>query len=84
MSPKEVAGAIQAFLDGTGGRWDWDDFISVPIGDDYLDGIRLRCASLDEEFPPGRTGEYCSEDGYTREFVNDLYRKADYRQPEEL
>ena len=39
-TPGEVAGYIGDFLDGTGGEWDWDDFISVPITDPRLEAIR--------------------------------------------
>ena len=31
-SVHSVIETIRDFLDGTGGRWDWDDFISLPTG----------------------------------------------------
>jgi hypothetical protein len=40
-TPNEIAGIIEHFLDGTGGPWDWDDFISCPIYNDSLDLYRL-------------------------------------------
>ena len=51
----EVADIIEQFLDGTGGRWDWDDFTSVKIVDPDLDTIRVRCIELhDETAYPGQ------------------------------
>ena len=44
-----MAVIIEQFLDGTGGRWDWDDFVSLRIEDPELDAIRLRCARLQDE-----------------------------------
>jgi len=34
-------------MQGTEGPWDCDDFTSVPITDDHLDAIRIRCLELD-------------------------------------
>jgi hypothetical protein len=59
----DVINFIKSFLDETGGEWDWDDFISIPIKDKELDKIRDRCASLPEEFPPTAKGQYCNEEG---------------------
>ena len=42
----EVADIIEQFVDGTGGRWDWDDFTSTKIADPELDAIRVRCIEL--------------------------------------
>ena len=46
-SPDEVACYLRDFLNGTGGTWDWDDFISVPIADPRLEDLRYRAANLD-------------------------------------
>lgn len=35
----EVADIIEAFLDGTRGRWDWDDFTSLRIADPEPEGF---------------------------------------------
>ena len=40
-----VAETIRAFLDGSGGDWDWDDFTSCSLRDPRLDALR-RCAAL--------------------------------------
>jgi len=47
LTTKQVAEIIEKHLDENEGPWDWDDFTSLPIYDDYLDKIRLRCIELD-------------------------------------
>ena len=56
----EVADIIEQFLDGTGGRWDWDDFTSIRIVDPELDAIRLRCGSL---YDAAARPAYCGHEG---------------------
>ncbi len=64
LARQEVAHILQDFLDGTGGKWDWDDFTSaMSLEDPYLEKIRTRCLLLDREFPPAKRGEYCNEQG---------------------
>jgi len=63
MSKVDVARCIQDFLDGTGGPWDWDEFICVPLRDPALEAVRRQCASLPGRFPPTESGWYCSEEG---------------------
>jgi hypothetical protein len=63
MTRADVAKAIEFHLDGASGPWDWDDFVSVRIGDARLDTIRERCAQLDREFPPEMPGQYCGLGG---------------------
>jgi len=46
----KVAETIRAFLEGTGGDWDWDDFTSCPLRDPQLDSIRKRAGAV--ELPP--------------------------------
>jgi len=41
-----VARTIRAFLDGTCGEHDWDDFTSHPLRDRRLDSIRLRAGAV--------------------------------------
>lgn len=52
QDPVYVAETIRAFLDGSGGDWDWDDFTSCSLGDPRLDSIRARAALVD--LPLGR------------------------------
>jgi hypothetical protein len=60
----EVAQILENFLEGTGGRWEWDDFISVgEVADERLKQIQQHVNLLSDEFPPERLGEYCNEHG---------------------
>jgi hypothetical protein len=45
-SAEEVAGFICDFIEDTGGEWDWDDFISVPIKDPRLEAIRAEASMV--------------------------------------
>ena len=51
-TPAEVAQTIRAFLSGTDDEWCWDCFISIRIRDPLLDGIRIRCDGIRDEYPP--------------------------------
>jgi hypothetical protein len=46
LSAAEVAAILRGFLDGSGGPYDFDDFISAPHEDPRLDLIRNRAAAL--------------------------------------
>ncbi|HXB57664.1 MAG TPA: hypothetical protein VN461_23085 [Vicinamibacteria bacterium] len=74
LTASQVADTLEGFVDGTAGPYDWDDFLSLPLQDPRLEAIRLRCLSLDEEFPPRLPGEFCSEEGaeVIREYVREL------------
>jgi hypothetical protein len=54
---------IRDFVEGTGGDYDWDDFISIPCTDLKLEEIRQFCCSTDRLFPPTEKGHWCSEAG---------------------
>jgi hypothetical protein len=45
-SAEEVARYLRDFLEKSGGDWDWDDFISIPIADPRLEALRDRAAKL--------------------------------------
>lgn len=45
-SAKEVAGFIGDFIEGSGGAWDRDDFISVSIKDPNLEAIRYEASMV--------------------------------------
>jgi hypothetical protein len=53
-SADEVAGFIRDFIEGSGGEWDWDDFISVPIKARELESIRAEASMV--ELPLSPTG----------------------------
>lgn len=44
---EEVAQYLRSFLDDSGGKWDWDDFISIPLADPNLESIRQRASSVE-------------------------------------
>jgi hypothetical protein len=69
-----VADTIERFVDGTCGRWEWDDFCSFPIVDHHLEMIRGRCTNLPQEHPPTEKGHYCSEAGLRilRQIIREL------------
>jgi hypothetical protein len=64
LSRLEVARILQDFLEGTSYKWAWDDFISLPLEDTELERIRIRCATLDSEFPPVEKRHFCGEEGF--------------------
>jgi hypothetical protein len=70
----EVADIIEAFVEGTGRDWDWDDFCSLKIENRELDAIRLKCINLSFTHPPPTRHRYCNEEGIQllRAIVKDL------------
>jgi hypothetical protein len=78
----DVATMLENFVDGTGGQWDWDDYISLLSypDDPYLQGVQERMINLSNEFPSGGKS-YCGEEGLEviRDYVRDLrHRAAEY------
>jgi hypothetical protein len=75
---EQVALTRQNFLDGSGGQWDWDDFLSFEIADPRLEEIRERCNRLSEEFPPTVAGHYCGPGGVEvmRKIVSELREES--------
>ena len=63
MSGEEVATEIENFISGAADLRDWDDFISVPIADPYLNRLREQCAVTDDAFPPSANSDWCSDEG---------------------
>jgi hypothetical protein len=63
MTRREIADVIDAFLDGTGGERDWNDFTSVYLDDPELDAVRQRCVDIRDEFPPKHERRYCGDEG---------------------
>ncbi len=79
MSGAEVAALIEDFLEGKGGAWDCDDFISIRQVDQDLERVRATCAKLPERFPPSKREQYCSEKGL--EVLRDLLARIKGGQP---
>jgi hypothetical protein len=73
-SSEDVIREIDNFLTGRGGAYDWDDFLSFPIHNQRLDGIRMECAELPDKFPSESCRQYCGHEGLRRleEIMNDL------------
>ena len=66
LSSSEVATYLRNFLEGGGGRWDWDDFTSMRLDDPVLENIRVQCVSLPDRFPPTERGHYCGPEGFVK------------------
>jgi hypothetical protein len=71
LSKADVVRLIDDFITGSGGQWDWDDFISIPLDDPALEHVRLEAARLPDRFPPAQFG-YTSAEG-----LAELRRLAD-------
>jgi hypothetical protein len=73
-----VCRTIEQFVDGGGGRWDWDDFTSVPDADALLEEVRRKCVAVSERFPPEDARHWCGPKGLDelRRIAQDL-RGAD-------
>jgi hypothetical protein len=63
MTREEVAKTIENFVNGTGGKWDWDDFTAMRLDDPELDAVRHKCFSVRDQFPPIDPHQYCSDAG---------------------
>jgi hypothetical protein len=59
---EEVAETIENFVNGSGGPWDWDDFISLRIANEELEAIRIECLRTQSEYPGG-PNRWCNEEG---------------------
>ena len=76
-SKEGVAKTIENFIDGSGGPWDWDDFISVRIADEELEAIRIECLRTQSDYPGG-PNEWCNEEGL--DVLRNLARQIRSRQ----
>jgi len=62
----EIATLIEGFANGTGGRWDWDYFISTHFESERVNWAQNECLKVEQEFPrTGRVG-WCNEKGLNR------------------
>lgn len=62
-SYEEAAAVIEAFVDSSSGKWDWDDFTSPKKKDPFLESVRQRCLAVYDDYPAKREGRYCSDEG---------------------
>jgi hypothetical protein len=76
-TPEEVVREIKKFLDGIGGAYDWDDFLSILVRDKRLNAVRIECAELRDKYPPIDCRQYCDDRGLERlhEIVEELETK---------
>ena len=73
-----VIQTIRHFLEGTGGKWDWDDFTSLPTGYPELDAVQAFCLGLPADYPPTESGHWCNPDG-----LRELRRKLEQLEAED-
>jgi hypothetical protein len=59
----EVSNIIQRFVDGTGDKWEWDDFCSVPMENPDLEMTRGKCINLCFTHPASDKQHFCDADG---------------------
>ncbi len=62
----EAAETIERFVEGRSDAYEWDDFISRPADDPFIEKIRAECAELPTRFPATMPSEYCNEAGAFR------------------
>lgn len=64
-SDAEIAAMIENFANGTSGKWDWDDFISVRYSNERIEAARTACLRVAHDFPGGAT-QWCNHEGLER------------------
>jgi hypothetical protein len=74
---EDVAKSIEDFVNGNGGPWDWDDFISCRIADEELETIRIKCLRTQSEYPAG-PNRWCNDQGI--DVLRDLVRQLRSRE----
>jgi len=77
---KEAASTIEAFIAGSCGPWDWDDFTSLITKDAFLDSVRQQCVDVYDNYPAGERGRYCSDEGL--DVLRSIVRELRARIPE--
>jgi hypothetical protein len=60
---EEIAKTIKNFLDGSGGPYDWDHFVSIPLNTPELEKIRNECFEIRFTYRSTKRNEWCSDDG---------------------
>jgi hypothetical protein len=48
---EEILRIVENQVNGTEGRWDWDDFTSIPIADPELERVRAECVTTQDLAP---------------------------------
>lgn len=60
---RDAIATVEAFLNGTGNMWTWDDFLSVPPLDPAVTILQGFCRKLRSDYPPENPIAYCSDEG---------------------
>lgn len=61
---ENAADRIKRFIEGEDELYDWDDFISVPFRDKFLNSISLACAALPDVLKSSNKQEYTNTKGF--------------------
>jgi hypothetical protein len=63
MNRKDMSETISNFVKGTGGPYDWDDFISIVSKSEFVNRVKFFCNGAQLMFPSLSANIYCSEEG---------------------
>jgi hypothetical protein len=63
MNKVEVANLIKSFVDGSCGKWDWDDFTSIRQTDPKIEQVRLHILTIPDKYPSNNPKHWSNEDG---------------------
>lgn len=74
LNRRDAIKIIEDFLSDTGGPYDWDDFLALPICDPALEHVRKLCLSVDWTTTEGKQT--------IRQILHDLKRNLDTRTSE--
>jgi hypothetical protein len=74
-----VASILEGFVEGTGGQWDWDAYItSMTFDDPYLREVQMRMIHLSDKFPVKKGMGYCGPQGLQviRDYAKELRHRV--------
>ncbi len=61
---ESIADIIERFLDNTYAKYEWDDFISIPLKDPLLEEVRHQCIEVATLYPPDHPlYQWCNDEG---------------------
>ena len=75
----DVADILESFVEGRGGQWDWDAYITaMTFSDPYLKEVQNRIVHLSDEFPTEKGMGYCNPEGFQiiRDYARELRSRA--------
>jgi hypothetical protein len=76
---KFVILTLQAFLDGTGGTWDFDDLVHDKFSDDLARAAVKAADNMPLEYPSNHPNEFCNSEGSRKiqQLVDELKASID-------